>query len=180
MPTDAADRREDSSEEQRDETRAERMDRNWTELLQELRVAQTGVQVLSGLLLTVPFQQRFLHLTTGQQRVYLTAFLLATVSTGLLVAPVSTHRMLFRKHEKDVLVGLSDVLAKLGLATLALTVTAVVFLIFSVVLGTAPAIVAAASVLVVFAGGWVVLPLVVLHRATRSDSAGPAGGKRRP
>ncbi len=175
----AGDRNDDSPEDQRDETRAERMDRNWSELLQELRVTQTGVQVLSGLLLTVPFQQRFVQLTAFQRRVYLVAFLLATVSTGLLVAPVSSHRLLFRKHEKDVLVGLADVLAKLGLTTLALTVTMVVFLIVSVVLGNAAAAVAAAGALVMFAGGWLVLPLVVLRRATRGGSQRPDRGNRR-
>src|SRR5665648_414537 len=66
----------------RSETPAERLDRNWNEILQELRVTQTGIQILTGFLLTVPFQQRFAELTDDQRRIYLTLVVLAAVTTG--------------------------------------------------------------------------------------------------
>lgn len=149
------------------ETAAERIDRNWYEMLQELRVAQTGVQILSGFLLTLPFQQRFLTLTGAQRTMFLVAISLATLATCLLVAPVSSHRLLFHKHEKDVLVGASNVLAKAGLAALALTVVTVVLLIFSVVAGTTAALLAAIAALVIFIALWVALPLALLRRNIR-------------
>jgi hypothetical protein len=147
----------------RNETDAERMDRNWNELLQELRVAQTGVQILSGFLLTLPFQQRFTELSPAYTTVFLAAFVLAILASGLLIAPVSTHRLLFQKHEKDVLVGASDLLAKAGLASLALAVAAVVLLIFGVVVGTPAGLVASALVFTLFLALWIVLPLRLLR-----------------
>jgi hypothetical protein len=149
------------------ETPAERIDRNWNEMLQELRVAQTGVQVLSGFLLTLPFQQRFQTLTGAQRTVFLVAISLATLATCLLVAPVSSHRLLFHKHEKDVLVGASDVLAKAGLAALALAVVTVMLLIFSVVAGATAALLAAVALSLIFIALWVALPLVLLRRNSR-------------
>src|SRR6478752_8344398 len=80
-----------------DETPTQRADRNWDELLQELRVAQTGVQVLTGFLLTLPFQARFTHLDAVQQATYLTAVVLGVVSIALLIAPLSSHRLLFHQ-----------------------------------------------------------------------------------
>ena len=88
----------------RDETDAERYDRNWSELIQELRVAQTGVQVLAGFLLTLPFTHRFFDIGDGHRVVYLVAFSLAVITVGLMTAPVALHRFLFGHHEKDVLV----------------------------------------------------------------------------
>jgi hypothetical protein len=150
-----------------DETTAERIDRNWNEMLQELRVAQTGVQILSGLLLTLPFQQRFQTLTDAQRTTFLVAISTAILSTCLLVAPVSSHRVLFHKHEKDVLVGTSDVLAKAGLAALAMTVVTVLFLIFSVVAGAKAALIATIAASVIFLALWVVLPLALLRQTRR-------------
>ena len=151
---------------QRDETSAERMDRNWSELLQELRVTQTGVQILSGFLLTLPFQSRFTHLDRAQEGIYLTAVVLGTIATGMLVAPVSAHRLLFRHHEKDVLVDAGDALAKAGLMALGLTITAVLGLIFSVVVGTAAAVSAAVASLAFFILTWVALPLALRRKST--------------
>jgi predicted cation transporter len=153
---------------QRDETPAEKMDRNWSELLQELRVTQTGVQILSGFLLTLPFQSRFTHLERAQEGTYLAAVVLATIATGMLVAPVSAHRLLFRHHEKDVLVDAGDGLAKAGLAALGLTITAVLGLIFSVVVGTTAAVSAAVASLAFFILTWVVLPLAIQRKSTRA------------
>ena len=146
------------------ESQAERIDRNWNEMLQELRVAQTGVQILSGFLLTLPFQQRFQTLTDAQRSTFLVAFSSAILATCLLVAPVSSHRLLFRKHEKDALVGASNVLAKAGLSALALAVVTVLFLIFSVVAGTTAALLAALAASVIFITLWVALPLALLRQ----------------
>src|SRR5689334_19894510 len=81
----------------RDETEAERLDRNWTEMLQELRVTQTGTQILTGFLLTIPFQQRFAELDDTQRGIYLVLVAFAALATILALAPVSLHRALFRQ-----------------------------------------------------------------------------------
>ena len=151
----------DSGRPERHETAAERMDRNWNELLQELRVTQTGVQILSGFLLTLPFQQRFSTLDSLQRTIFLVAVSLSTIATAFLVSPVSSHRLLFRRGAKDTLVATADRLAKAGLVALALTVTTVVLLIFNVVLGETAGWVAAAVMLTFFTLNWLVLPLLV-------------------
>lgn len=149
---------------ERDETPAERADRNWNDLLQELRVTQTGIQVLAGFLLTLPFQQRFSRLSGWQTGQYLAAVSCAVVAVILLVAPVSAHRWLFRHHEKDVVVAFGDRLAKAGLAVLALTIVLTVLFVFGVVAGQLAGAVVAAAVAIVFVVLWVVLPLR-LHRS---------------
>ena len=122
-----------ASDPDRDETPGERLDRQWAELLQELRVSQTGVQVLTGFLLTLPFQPRFAELGAELRLTFLVAASLATLATAFLVAPVVVHRMVFRTHRKDVLVEVAHVLAGVGLVLLALTVVAVAGLILSLI-----------------------------------------------
>jgi uncharacterized membrane protein YqjE len=150
----------------RDETDAERYDRNWSELIQELRVAQTGVQVLAGFLLTLPFSSRFGDLGQGHRTVYLVAFSLAVITVGLMTAPVALHRFLFGRHEKDVLVRVGGLFAKLGLAAMGLSLVTVVVLIFGVVVNDTAGIIAGAAVLVFYVSAWVVLPLSLLRRGT--------------
>jgi hypothetical protein len=162
----------DPDGDQRDETATERADRNWDELLQELRVTQTGIQILSGFLLTLPFQQRFTALEPPLRTLFLVAVAMATLSTGLVVAPVAAHRMLFRKRQKVVLVETADRLAKVGLACVGLTVVVVLALVFGFVLGDTAAFVAGGAGLVVFTLLWLVLPLVVLRGAERPPRAG--------
>jgi hypothetical protein len=152
----------------RDETEAERSDRNWIELIQELRVAQTGIQVLAGFLLTLPFTQRFAEISDFHRNVFLVAFTLAVITVGLMTAPVSLHRFLFARREKDTLVRVGSVFAKLGMATMGLTLVAVVVLIFGVVVDDTAAAVAGVVVLVFYSCAWVVLPLLVLRRAESS------------
>ncbi|GAB3488228.1 DUF6328 family protein [Flexivirga lutea] len=142
----------------RDETPAERADRNWTELLQELRVTQTGIQVLAGFLLTLPFQQRFSQLSHWQTGQYLAAVSCAVISVILLVAPVSAHRWLFRRHEKDVVVTFGDRLAKAGLTMLAVTIVLTVFFVFGVVAGQSVGATAAGVAAAAFIALWAVLP----------------------
>lgn len=151
----------------RHETEVERLDRNWDELLQELRVVQTGVQLLAGFLITLPFQQQFTRIGTTDRRIYLFALGFAVLATTLLVAPVSAHRLLFRRHHKGSLVTIAHACARTGLVALAITVTLVVFLIFDVVVGRSPAWWAAGGALVVFVLVWGAVPVSVLVRDRR-------------
>lgn len=149
---------EGSPEDDRNESRDERLDRNFVELLQELRVLQTGTQILAAFLMTLPFQPRFADLSSEHRIIYLVAVVLAFATTLLLVGPVSVHRALFRQHRKDDLVRVSHVLARLGLLTLGLTMVTAITLIFGVVLGTRSGYVAAGISLVLFGGVWWALP----------------------
>ena len=136
----------------RDETLDERLDRNWGELLQELRVTQTGTQILTGFLLAVAFQQRFGELTPGQHRLYLALIVTAVLTTALALTPVYLHRALFRRHAKAVLVAVSNVLVRIVLLGVALVLAGTMVLIFDVVAGRRDAVVVAvASVLVLLA-----------------------------
>jgi hypothetical protein len=141
------------------ESAAERLDRNWNELLQELRVTQTGVQILTGFLLAMPLQSRFADINQFERNIYMVALSLGVLATCLLVAPVSLHRVVFRMHRKDMLVRVGARLATTGLAVLALAVTAVTTLIFSVVAGDRIGVVAGTVTLVVFTVAWAALPL---------------------
>ncbi|QAY64027.1 sodium:proton antiporter [Xylanimonas allomyrinae] len=148
----------------RDETPEQRSDRNWNELLQELRVMQTGVQILTGFLLTLPFQPRFVALTGAQRHAYLVLVGLAALTTGLAVAPVAMHRVLFRRHLKRQLVMAADRMTRAALFLLALVVTGVVALVFDVVVGRGAGVAAGAAALVLLVGLWAVLPEVVRAR----------------
>jgi putative flippase GtrA len=155
----------EASDAQRDEpdrpgeTEAERADRNTIELLNELRVVGIGIQVMFGFLLTIPFDNRFTKLYTAQRGVYLVTVTLAALSIALLVAPVAYHRLLFRRHEKQSLVRVTNVLAIAGLVTVGLAVSCAVLLVVSFVSPGAPAVVITAITVLAFAGLWVVLPL---------------------
>ena len=119
----------------RTETANQRADRNWNELLQELRVSQTGTQILTGFLLTIPFQQRFATLDTYQRNLYLVLVLLAVLATALLLTPVSLHRVLFRRRLKPSWSSWGNVFARAGLFVLALVLAGGAMLLFDVVLG---------------------------------------------
>ncbi|OOK72956.1 putative membrane protein [Mycobacterium kansasii] len=121
----------------RGETELQRLDRNWNSLLQELRVVQTGVQLLTGFLLTLPFQQRFDTLTL--HGVYLATVGCSVAATVLLIAPVGMHRLLFRRHRLVVLVSAAHRCAYAGLVLLGLALTGVTVIIFDAVSGQPPA-----------------------------------------
>lgn len=123
--------REDVSD-GRDETSAERADRNWLEIVQELRVTQTGTQILAGFLLTVAFQSTFAGLPVYQHVIYLVLVLLAAGTTTLGFLPVSLHRSMFRRHEKARLVTQADVILKAVLVLVSLLTAGVVFFLFDV------------------------------------------------
>jgi hypothetical protein len=142
------------------ETIAERNDRNLSDLLQELRVAGLGVQVLFGFLLSLPFTNRFVKLGPSQRGLYEASVILAAVSIALLVAPVAYHRWVFRMHEKDLLLRAANTMALAGLATVALAICSSVLLVMSVVaVGWLAAILVAVTV-AMFAGLWFVLPIL--------------------
>jgi len=135
------------------------LNRNWDELMQELRATQTGVQILTGFLLTVPFSSRFAALSSGQRLLYLAVLAGAVTATCLILAPVAFHRLLFRKGRRMLLVETANRLALAGLGTLLLTLCAMVFLVVDVVFGGAGASVAAGTALVLFLALWVAAPL---------------------
>jgi hypothetical protein len=151
----------------RDESQAQRDDRNLAELLQELRVAGLGVQVLFGFLLSLPFTNRFTKLSGGQRDLYLTCLVLSAVATALLLAPVAYHRVVFRRGQKESLVRAASVMAIAGLATVGLAVSAAVLLVAGFVASGAAAAVIAACVAVMFAALWFAFPLSRRHGGQR-------------
>jgi len=152
-------------EQLRPETRAQRADRNWTDLMQELRVLQTGTQILVGFLLTVPFQARFTELDAGHRRFYVGLVALAAVATVLIVAPVSMHRALFAKHKKPELVRAAAAFARAGLVCLALVLAGVVGLLVDVVIPGWGSWWAGGALLVLVAVTWWVVPAALARRA---------------
>lgn len=163
----------------RRETPLERDDRNFTELLQEVRVVQTGVQILFAFLLTLAFTQRFTDLDRVQRGTYVTTLLLAVVAAILFTAPAALHRALFRKGAKRMLVDVSSRLAAIGLAVLALALTGAVLLVVDVVLGRAAGIAVAAGVLALCAAVWVLLPLGMRRRAPGAPARAAGRGPER-
>jgi prolipoprotein diacylglyceryltransferase len=148
-----------SQRDSRDETQDQRDDRNLAELLQELRVAGLGVQVLFGFLLSLPFTSRFASISGAQRQLYVATLALAAVSTALLTAPVAYHRLVFRRHQKENLVEAANIMAICGLATVGLAISGAVLLVVSVVDHGLPVVVIPAVICCVFAGLWFVLPL---------------------
>jgi hypothetical protein len=168
----------DSSKEQdqqndRDETPTERLDRNWNDLLQELRVVQTGVQLLTGFLLTLPFQQKFASLTEGDRRVYMAAVSASLLATGFLQAPVSVHRALFRRHRKKDTVQMAHRLAIVGIVFLACSVVSVTTLIFDVLLGWTEGLVAGGLAAALLVTLWLVIPWSVRTRSPVLSAPAP-------
>ena len=144
----------------RDETEAQRLDRNWSSLLQELRVAQTGVQLLTGFLLILPFQQRFTQLDGVMRMVYLTTVGCSIGATVLLVAPVSMHRLLFRRHRLNTVVSAAHNYAVVGMVLLGVALAGVAVVIFDTVVGRTQAWVAGGCTLLALAAFWYLMPLL--------------------
>ena len=143
----------------RDETELERWDRNWADLMQEVRVAQTGVQILFAFLLTLPFAARFEVTSTVDRTIYVVTLLASAAASALLIAPVSYHRQVFRRHRKAELVTTASRLAQAGLACLLVAIGAAVFVVMDVVVGTVGATVAALAVGGMCGTLWYLLPL---------------------
>jgi hypothetical protein len=155
----------------RDESPSVRLDRNWSELLQELRVTQTGTQILTGFLLTLAFQPRFSDLDAFQVDVFLVLVVLAVLTTALAIAPVSLHRTLFREGAKEQIVRLGNIIVKATLVGVAAVLTGTVLLIFDVVLGRTAGFVASGVTLVVILLVWLLLPALA-HPRRRAHSRG--------
>jgi hypothetical protein len=142
----------------RDESRDERLDRNWDELLQELRVVQTGIQLLAGFLLTLPFTQVFGGIDQAQKGLYLGLVVLAGVSVGLNLTPIMLHRRVFGDHVKDRVVQTGHVLSQVVIAAVAVLIVGTSMLIFSVVVSWTAAFVAGAALAVVLVTLLAVVP----------------------
>ena len=149
------------------ETEKERLNRELIELLNELRVALPGVQVLFAFLLVVPFQSRFLDLTTFQRDAYFAGLALALIATAFLIAPTAVHRLNFRQNDKEAIVVISNRLVIAGTGVLALAMICVMALIADLLFGTAATVVVVALSALMFALLWVVLQLSRRARGRR-------------
>ena len=149
----------------RGETRDQVLDRNVNELLQEIRVVLTGVQILFAFLLTLAFTGPFDDLTAFGTTVYTVTLLSTASATVLLIAPVSYHRTLFRLRRKEELVAYADRALLLGLGLLVLGISSAVLLVLDVALGRLPAVAGCGFVLMLAAVSWYALPLSARRRA---------------
>ena len=145
----------------RGETAVQRLDRNWSNLLQELRVVQTGVQLLTGFLLTLPFQVGFDRLGHGMRLVYLVSVSCAVAATVLLVAPVALHRVLFRQRRLESLVSAAHRMAYACLLFLGAALVGITVLVFDAVAGDRTALVAGGIATVAFVVFWGVIPVMI-------------------
>ena len=143
-----------------EESKDERLDRELIELLNELRVALPGVQVLFAFLLAVPFTQRFERLTGVQEDVFFAAFLCTAVATALLIAPSAYHRLRWREHDKEHMLQMSNRLAIAGTVFLAAAIIAVVYLVTDLIFGLAATLLATLLATALFGWLWYGLPLV--------------------
>ncbi|GAA1479146.1 hypothetical protein GCM10009623_35920 [Nocardioides aestuarii] len=151
----------------RDERTSERLDRNWQDILQELRVIQTGVQLLAGFLLTLPFSARFDQLDAWQVRLYLATVVVAALAVGITLVPIVVHRRLFGELVKDHVVAIGHALSQTVAALLGVLLVGILTLVFSVTVGWVAAAVVATTATVSLVVLLVVVPAALLRRATR-------------
>lgn len=163
-------RGQDGDTYQRDETSAERLDRNTNELLQELRVAQTGVQILFAFLLTLAFQQRFTEVDSFGRAVYVGALICALLSSGFLIAPVGYHRLVFRHAMKEEVVRTANVFALTGLGWLAIALGGALTVILDVMFSQDVAMVGGVVALLFLVVLWFLIPWARL-RVKRGDAS---------
>jgi SNF family Na+-dependent transporter len=148
-----------------DESKEERLDRELIELLNELRVALPGVQVLFAFLLGVPFTQRFGQVSDLQKDVYFLTFLFAAISTALLIAPSAYHRLEWRRGDKEHLLVVSNRLAIGGTVFLALAISGAVFVVTDMLFDARSAAIVAALTAAFFGWFWYGLPLLRMSRS---------------
>lgn len=160
----------DDTSRQRDETPAERYDRNWIEVLQELRVLQTGTQILTGFLLALAFQPAFADLTDGQRVFYLVLIVLSGVSAVIALAPVALHRIVFREGMKGDIVAYGHAALMIALAIVSALLIGVVGFVFDVVVDDRAAWTAAVLLALAVAVLWGVIPLVMRARRKGAGS----------
>ena len=160
----------------REESEADRLDRNFGEQLQEVRIAQAGVQILFAFLLTIPFQQRFGALTDLQRDIYVVTLVSIAISTLVFMTPVAMHRMLFREGLKDFVVRHTDTLIGTGLFFLVVGIIGGVVLVLDVLLSHTTALWIGGSLALLAFALWVVLPLTQRRRRSREDAGDPSPG----
>lgn len=153
----------------RDETELERVDRNMIELLNELRVALPGVQVLFAFLLVIPFNQGFENVTSFQRDVYLGTLLATALSTVLLIAPSMVHRLQFREDNKEQILRDSHRVTIVGMSVLALAMCGAVALVSNFVFGTAATIASVSGFALAFFSFWYALPAIRLSQKSHAD-----------
>ncbi len=152
--------RGDDARDGRHETPSQRYDRNWIEVLQELRVLQTGTQILTGFLLALAFQPAFADLDEGQRAFYLFLVVASALSAIIALAPVALHRFLFRRREKGLIVTYGHAALITALATVSILLVGVVAFVFDVVLDRGAAQIAGLSLGALIVVLWVVVPLI--------------------
>lgn len=161
---------EGASADGRDESSEERADRNWNEILQELRVLQTGTQILTGFLLALAFQPAFADLGAGQRVLYLTLVVLSAVSAIIALAPVALHRVLFRRRAKPRVVAYGHFALVTALITVAFLLVGVVAFVFDVVVDAGASWIVIVALAVVIAVLWLVIPAVMrVRHSSRED-----------
>ena len=152
----------------REETPEQRADRMWDDMLQEVRVSQTGAQILFGFLLSVAFTPRFAELGAFDKALYVITMTLGASATGALIAPVAFHRFLSGHDLKPELIKVAARLISTGLVLLALTIGSALLLLLRTATGNdILAWILASLVTGWFATAWLALPWIVLHRAER-------------
>ncbi len=161
--TDGADVPVEADEDRR-ETATERLDRHWQEQLQELRVMQTGTQLIAGFLLTLPFQSRFTELGAPERGLYLGLVVTAAVTTAVMLAPIALHRRLYGGRVREHLVRTTHRLVSVALGGITALLVGITTLVFALVLGRLEAVVAGGAVLAAVLGLLVALPSVVKRR----------------
>jgi len=153
----------------REESEAQRLDRNFNEQLQELRIAQAGVQILFAFLLTIPFQQRFAVITDLQRWIYLIALMASAVSVIAFTGPVALHRTLFREGLKDFIVSYTSRLMAVGLVSLVLAILGGVVLVLDVLVSHQVAFVIGGVLLLIAIVLWIIVPLWKRSSARQSN-----------
>jgi cation transport ATPase len=156
---------EPAEEADRSDAEQERLNRQLTELLNELRVAMPGVQVLFAFLLAVPFQQRFATVSAFQRDIYLVTLLSAAVATAFLIAPSAYHRIAFQQHEKERIIQMGTRWFVCGLVALAVAMTCAVLLVTDVLFQTATVVVVVACVASLL--GWLWFGIGLWRRSRR-------------
>jgi hypothetical protein len=155
----------------RDESPDERADRNLEELLQELRVALPGVQVLFAFLLTVPFAQGFQKVSDFQKTVYFATLLASCVASAFFIAPTAYHRLNFRRRDKEHIVEVSSRMTLIGISALGLAMVGAVLLVTDYLFGETTVYVATALVAVMFLTLWFVIPVLRRRRTAKYETA---------
>jgi cation transport ATPase len=154
----------------RDETPDERADRNMAELLQELRVALPGVQVLFAFLLTVPFAQGFASATDFQRTIYLVTLLASTCASAFFISPTAYHRLNFRRRDKQHIVEISSRLTVLGILSLAVAMTGAILLVTDYLFKAGTTLIVTVGVGLLLATMWAFLPMLRRRKTDKRDA----------